>query len=188
VTGALDAGDAGVEIGDPRRQRVDRCHRGLQALGDADLQRIDLIRRRAKARRQVADAGQRHLPRRRILRLVGDVDEGVEHLLRRVAEAGLAGLEDLLELLQLIAAGAVGSRQRLGQRRFAGQEVAVRAAHGGDVDALAEKAAAGLLAGRRGELDLLARVAGRVGVGDVVAGDLQRRVVRGHRPRAEAQK
>jgi hypothetical protein len=142
VAGALDAGDAAIEVGDPRRQRIDRGDRRAQVLRDAGLDRIDLVRGAAKARREVADAGQHDLPRRRVLRLVRDVDEGVEHLLRGVAEPGLAGREHRLELLQLAAARRVGGGERRGRRRLAGEEVAVRARHRRDVDALAEEARA----------------------------------------------
>ena len=127
--------------------------RRAQVLGDAGLDRVDLVGGVAKARGEIADAGQHDLPRRGVLRLVRDVDEGVEHLLRGVAEARLAGRKHRLELLQLAAARRVGGGERGGRRRLAGQEVAVRARHRRDVDALAEEARAGLLAERRRQLD-----------------------------------
>ncbi|MDT4866148.1 hypothetical protein FQZ97_1009880 [compost metagenome] len=65
--------------------------------------------------------------------------------------------------------------------RFAREVGVVRARDGAQLDALAEIVAAELLVAGALGVDRLARITGRVGVGDVVANDLQRRQVGGQR-------
>jgi hypothetical protein len=74
----------------------------------------------------------------------------------------------------------VHRRQRAGGGRLLGQELVVRPRDGGDIDPAAEEARAGELALCRLHLDQLARVALDVGIGDVVAGDLQAGIVGRH--------
>ncbi|MNU00117.1 hypothetical protein D3C72_2431650 [compost metagenome] len=71
--------------------------------------------------------------------------------------------------------------------RFAREVGVVRAGHGAQLHALAEVVAAELLVAGALGVDRLARVAGRVGVGDVVANDLQCCQVGGQRVGADVE-
>ena len=178
-------GDLLVGLRDVLRQLVDAGDRVAQVFVDTLLHRLDLLRRRVEARRRLAGARQHHLPRRAVAGMAGDVDHRVEELVGGVAHALLAERERALELLQVVEPRLVGLRQRPAALHLLGQELVVGAADGRHLDALAVVARAGVLRPRRVQLRLLARIALDVGIGDVVAGDLQLRIAGLHRPRAD---
>jgi hypothetical protein len=81
----------------------------------------------------------------------------------------------------------VGGGLRFGGDRLATQEFIMRTRHRGDVNALAEETGTSELALGGLQIHLLARKARDVGVGDVVAGGLQRGVVGRQRAHADRQ-
>jgi hypothetical protein len=185
VAAAQGRRDLLIQLRDACGELVGLRDRRLQVLRDAGLQRVEAAAGVGVASRDVGRARQHHLPRRCVLRAAGEVGHRVEELVGRVADARLAEREHAFQALQLLEAGAVHLGHGRGAGGFARQERVVRTGDGVDVDALAEEAGACELAGGGGQLHLLARVAVDVRVGDVVAGGLQRRVVREHRARAD---
>ena len=186
VARTLGRGDLRVQVGEAGGQRIDLGHRRLQVVAHAVLQRVELPAGAAKAGRHFFGTRQHHLASRAVLRLVGHVDEGVKELVGRVADAGFPEREYLLEFLQLGRARGVGTGLRARQPSLARQKIIVLPAHGAHVDALAEIARPAVLRRGRGQLDRLARIAHGVGIGDVVADHLQRRLVGEHRACSDA--
>ena len=182
---AAGLGNALVQACDLAGQRIDAGHRGLQVLRDAGLQGIQLVAHMGDASRRFPGVAEHHLARRCIGRVVGEVGKRVHELARRIAHAGAADREQGLELGQLVEPRRIGRGGRAGGHGVVRQELVVGARHRSHVHALAEEASAGELAGGVGELHLLVRIAGRVGVGDVVAGGLQGSITGVHRRLAD---
>jgi hypothetical protein len=182
---AAGRGDLLVERGDLLRQLVDAGRRIAEIRGDAGLQHIQLGRSAGETRRHVRGARQHDLAGRVVAGRIGEIGLGAEEVAQCIADAVAAGGEDIFELLQLDRAGIVHGRQRLRGVRLGGEEIVVRTDHIGDAGALAEEAGTGELPRVGGQHRALARVARDVGVGDVVAGDLQRGLVGHHRAQAD---
>jgi hypothetical protein len=168
-------------------QVVDLLDLQAQLGVDTGLQIGELLAGAGKARRHLLRAAQHHLARRRVGGPAGDVDQGVQELVGGVAQAALAGREDLLQAQQVVAQRTV--TLCLGTRAvgLGGHEAVVGAQHGVDVDPLADETRAAELRHGGGQQGALARVAGCVGVGDVVADHAQCRLVGEHGAGADVQ-
>jgi hypothetical protein len=163
--------------------------RGIQAqlaVGRLD-QRLDLPADAVDAVGELARAGQEGLARGQVGRPVGQVAGGGEERVERGAQAQLAVGEQAVQRLQAGGAGAVGRAHGGGRLHGGGEELVVLAPHRGHVDAAAEEAGAGELPACRGQLHLLARIAGRAGVGDVVRDRVDRSLHREQRPRTDGE-
>ncbi len=177
VRGAGGLDDALVDLGQVLREAVDVVGDGLHLLLRGVAQQVELARAVAQPAGEFVGARDDHEARRGVAWRRGQVGPGVEHVVERHAQALFAGGEHGLELLQAGQARGVGRGHRAGLARLAREVLVVGALHRGHLHAFAEVAAAGELITRAGQHHVLARIARRVDVGDVVADDLQRREV-----------
>ena len=172
--------DAQVELGQFGGQGVDLVDAALHVVFQVGLQHLDLQAAGPRQGREIFQPAQHRLACRQVGRRGGHIGKGVEDLRRGLAEPGFAAGEHLFQLRQHVAAHAIGRRGRRRGDDLAAEVHVRRPGHRADGDAAAEVARpveGG--AARGGQLGRLARVTRRVGVGDVVAGDLQLGV--GHR-------
>ncbi len=177
VRGARGLDDALVDLGQVLREAVDVVGDGLHLLLRGVAQQVELARAVAQAAGEFVGPRDDDQARRGVARRRGEVGPGVEHVVERHAQPLLARGEHGLELLQAGQARGVGRGHRAGLTRLAREVLVVGALHRGHLHALAEIAATGELITRAGQHHVLARIARRVDVGDVVADDLQRREV-----------
>jgi hypothetical protein len=187
LAAAQGAADLVVDVGQLPGQVVHLLNLQTQLGVDAGLQVGKLLASAGVAGRHLLGAAQHHLARGRVGGAAGHVDHGVEELVGGVAQAVLTGREDQLQAQQVVAQRAVAPG--LGTRAvgFGAQEAVVGAGDRVHVHALAQEATAGELRRCCGKHHLLARKAGRVRVGDVVAGDAHGSLVGQHGPGADAQ-
>ena len=141
--------------------RAELAHAGIRAL--------DPLRQDVRALHD-------HLARARIRGPVDDVGQRRVQVVDRGADAVVGIGEHLLEPVELRGARLVGRRGRGARGELGGEETVVAPLDGDEVHPHAEKAAAGGASARRRELRLLDAVAGRAGIGDIVAGGLQLRI------------
>ena len=174
--------------GDARGQPLTLRDRGSAGPGDAGLQAVELLRRRRRsAPRRPAARASTTWRVDGVLRAAGQVDHRVEELRRRhspgrTRRAGTR-FSSRLELLEARAVDRPASddaRAASRVRKASCERVTVATS-----TPLPKKPAPVNWPVRGRQLGLLARVAVGVGVGDVVAGGLQRGVVREHRARAD---
>ena len=132
---------------------------------------VELLAGVAKARGELVGAAEHDLARGQVLRLARHVDEGVEELAGGIAEAGLAGagtpVSSCSSCAARVASPTAIEREVVASRVRKSSCARVTVA---TLTPLPKKPAPAELAAGRRELDLLARIARRVGVGDVVAG------------------
>ncbi len=131
-----------------------------------------MCRGRAHPRRGLVHPGQDHRAGGEVRGGAGDVGERIEHVIDNGPQAARSAGEKPFELLEFVGAGHVGRLRGCGQRGLAGQERAEVALDGLHIDTLADVAAPGELALHRSQHHRLARIAGCVDVGNVVASRL----------------
>ncbi|MDT4842390.1 hypothetical protein FQZ97_762900 [compost metagenome] len=171
ITRRLD--DLLVHLGQVLRQAVDHVDRALHLLLCALGQRIQLAGGVAQAAGELLALGDHDHAGGEVAGRRRHVGPGVEGVVERRAQATGAQGKGALECLQARVAQSIGRGHGAGHLGFAREVGAVRALHRGDLHALAEEAVAHLLVTRRLLDHVLARIAGRVDVGDVVADDVQ---------------
>jgi hypothetical protein len=156
VADAAERSDGLVGFGDLLRQRIDARDRGLHVADHTQLHLVELVGGGVDAADPLLGAREHDLAGRHVLRLVGDVDEGVEQLAGGVAQAGFTGGQHLLELVELFQASLVGRGHGLVGVVFLDQELVGLARDGGDLDPAAEEAGTGVEAAFRFQLHRLA--------------------------------
>lgn len=171
------AGDFLVQVGDLLGVVVDLRHRRLDLRVQAILKLLEVVARRLHLAGQRLRGGQHALARRRIGRRVRHSLHGREELLHQRRQAALLVGQQVVDLRNLVRVGRQLRAGGRGAAQLAGQEAVVDALDGDRVGALAVEARAGVLAARRRDDRVLARVTRGGRVAEVVA-DRRERVLR----------
>ena len=174
---ALRADNLLIHAGNAFGQTVDVVNLDVELLRDAELQFVQALGRRPHAGRRFIHPGQHDRTGGQVRGGAGHVGKRVQHVVHRGAQAAGATGKNVLQLLELVDPGAVGGGGGAGQRRLACQVGAEIALNRGDLNALANVATARELAQHGLLHHALARVAGRVDIGNVVARGLQGHLV-----------
>ena len=173
----MDQGNLCVGPGDAASQAVDiaDCHTEFAACGLADA--AHALRSGTETRRHLVDAGQSDGARARVGGCVGHVGKRVKHVAHGSAKAARAALEQVFQLLQALQPLCVRGSNGTTQRGLTRQELVVVAQHGCHFHTVAVITRASGLALDRLQHHRLARIPGRVDIGNVVAGGLQRQLI-----------
>ena len=184
---ALRFNDLLVDLGHIGGQTVDGGDTAARFLIGAAGQHIELRDGAAHAGGRFIAARQGHHAGREVGRRGRHIVPHIEHAVDRGAQSIGPGGKEGFKLLQTPIALGIGRRGGGCQTGLTGQVFTVGTGHLGQFDTLAEILSPQLLVARGLGLHRLARVARRVGIGNVVANDLQRCQVGVERSRADIQ-
>ena len=170
TTGRLGTGDGVVETADALGQRIDLVGQRRQLIVDLAVLLVDLVVQGVERLGHALGLGQHGLPRRDRRRILGGGLQGGKELLHGRGDTRRAVGQQAVELGDLALEGLQFAVLAVGRTYLAGEEITGEATHvhrlgaGTDITRAIELGDVGLLNG------LLPRIAGRVDVGDVVAG------------------